>query len=70
MPITVEAIYENGMLKLVEPLPFKEKERVRVVIESETSWAERTAGLLKWTGDPELLRRIAVEDEFGIMESP
>jgi len=33
------------------------------------SWAERTAGLLQWKGDPELLQRIAEGDEFSILES-
>ena len=23
-----------------------------------------------WTGDPEVLRRVAEDDEFGILESP
>lgn len=70
MAITVEATYENGTLKLAEPLPLNEQEKVRVTIEPALSWAERTAGMLKWTGDPELLRRVAEDDEFGILESP
>ncbi len=70
MPLTVEAIYEDGVLKPVQPLPLKEHEKVRITIEPETSWAERTAGILHWTGDPELLRRIAEDDEFSILESP
>jgi predicted DNA-binding antitoxin AbrB/MazE fold protein len=70
MAIVVEATYENGVLKPAQPLPLREHEKVRVTIEPEVSWAERTAGLLKWTGDPELLRRIAEDDEFGILESP
>ena len=70
MAITIEATYENGTLKLAEPLPLKEHEKVRVTIEPELTWAERTAGMLKWTGDPEVLRRIAEDDEFGILESP
>ena len=70
MPLTIEAIYENGVLKPVQPLPLKEHEKVRITIEPETSWAERTAGMLHWTGDPELLRRIAEDDEFSILESP
>ena len=36
MPITAEAIYENGMLKLQQPLPFAEREHVRVTVESTT----------------------------------
>ena len=70
MPLTIEAVYEDGDLKPVQPLPLKEHEKVRITIEPETSWAERTAGMLHWTGDPELLRRIAEDDEFSILESP
>jgi predicted DNA-binding antitoxin AbrB/MazE fold protein len=70
MTITVETTYENGVLKLTQPLPLKEQEKIRVTIEPESSWAERTAGMLKWTGDPELLREIAEGDEFSILESP
>ena len=70
MAITVEAIYENGVLKPTEALPLQEHEKVRITLEPQISWAERTAGMLKWTGDPELLRRIAEDDEFGILESP
>jgi predicted DNA-binding antitoxin AbrB/MazE fold protein len=34
MTLTVEAVYENGVLKPAEPLPLKEHERVRVTLES------------------------------------
>ena len=70
MALTVEATYENGSLKLANPLPLKEQEKVRVTIEPALSWAERTAGILQWKGDPEELRRIIEDDEFGILESP
>ena len=69
MNLTIEAIYENGVLKPAQPLPLKEHETVRITIESQLSWAERTAGMIKWTGDPEVLRMIAEDDEFGILES-
>ena len=70
MTITIDAIYENGVLRPTEPLMLQEHEKVRVTIEAEVSWAERTAGMLKWTGEPGELRRIVEEDEFGILESP
>jgi predicted DNA-binding antitoxin AbrB/MazE fold protein len=70
MNLTVEAVYENGVLKPTQPLPLQEHEKVRVTIEPAPSVAERTAGMIPWTGDPELLRRIAEDDEFGILESP
>ena len=70
MPITVEAVYENGVLKPAQPLPLNDQDRVRITIEPDISWAQRTAGLLKWTGDLETLRRVAEDDEFGVRESP
>jgi predicted DNA-binding antitoxin AbrB/MazE fold protein len=70
MPLTVEAVYENGALKPLQPLSLKEHEKVRITIEPEISWTERTAGMLKWNGDLEILRKIAEDDEFGILESP
>ena len=33
MALTVEAVYENGVLKPVQPLPLKEHEKVRVTVE-------------------------------------
>ena len=69
MAIIVEATYEDGVLKPAEPLPLGEHEKVRVTVEPAQRWAERTYGLLRWTGDPETLRRIAEEPEFGIREA-
>jgi len=70
MAIVVEATYENGVLKPAQPLPLGEHEKVRLTIEPEADWVDRTYGLLRWTGDPETLRRIAEDPEFGILESP
>jgi predicted DNA-binding antitoxin AbrB/MazE fold protein len=69
MAITVDAIYENGVLRLAEPLPLKEHEKVRVTVESEVSISQQTAGILKWAGDAETLERLACDPEFGILES-
>ena len=33
MPLTVEAVYENGVLKPAQPLPLQEHEKVRVTVE-------------------------------------
>jgi predicted DNA-binding antitoxin AbrB/MazE fold protein len=69
MTLTIEAIYENGVLRPLQPLPLKEHETVRITIEPQLNWAERTAGMLQWTGDFEVLRRIVEDDEFGIREA-
>lgn len=69
MAIIIDAIYENGVLKPAEPLPLAEQQKVRVTVEPTISWADRTAGMLKWTGDSEALERAACEPEFGVLES-
>ncbi len=69
MTITVDAVYENGTLRPTQPLPFKENEKVRVTIEAQSGWAERTAGMVQWTGDVETLERMAIDPEFDPQES-
>ena len=70
MAITVEAVYENGMLKLSEPLPWKEGERVSVVVSSLDSPILKAYGIMGWTGDAETLERIALDPEFLPEEAP
>ena len=69
MNMEIFATYENGMLKLDRPLPFEEHQRVTVTVREEASVVDRTYGLLGWTGDPEVARRIAEDDEFGVSKS-
>ena len=44
MTLTIEAIYENGVLKPTQPLPLKERERVQVTIETPPLDILRAAG--------------------------
>jgi predicted DNA-binding antitoxin AbrB/MazE fold protein len=46
----VEATYANGILKLDQPLPLPDNERVIVTVRPRTSRARQSAGILKWTG--------------------
>ena len=70
MPLTIEAIYENGVLRPTQPLPLRGHEKVSVTIQPTVSLAKQTAGMVPWTGDVETLERIARDPEFGILESP
>ena len=70
MSFEVDAVYENGVLRPEHPLPLAERQRVKVVVEEKESIAERMYGIIGWKGDPEVVRRIALDDEFGIAESP
>jgi predicted DNA-binding antitoxin AbrB/MazE fold protein len=69
MTIEVAATYENGMLRLDQPLPLKENERVTVSVTPAVSRARQGAGRLRWTGDPEVLREIAESPEAGVRGS-
>jgi predicted DNA-binding antitoxin AbrB/MazE fold protein len=70
MELSIEATYEDGVLKPHSPLPLAEHERIRITVHSALSRARHTAGMLRWSGDAETLRRIAEDPEFGILESP
>jgi predicted DNA-binding antitoxin AbrB/MazE fold protein len=70
MAITVEAVYENGVLKPSEPLPWKDGERVRVVVSSLDSPILKAYGIMGWTGDAQTLERIALDPEFLPEEAP
>jgi len=70
MSITVQATYEDGVLKPERPLPLKEHEKVRITLDTAVSRVRATAGLVGWTGDAETVRRVALDPEFGIEEAP
>jgi predicted DNA-binding antitoxin AbrB/MazE fold protein len=64
MPLIVEAIYENGVLKPAQPLPLKEHEKVRVTVEPALTWAERTAGMMGWKGSTVEAEHFAMSPEL------
>jgi predicted DNA-binding antitoxin AbrB/MazE fold protein len=68
--ISVEATYEDGVLKLGQPLPLAEHQKVQVTVVPMSNWVEETAGILGWKGDPEELRRLAVAPEFDLEDAP
>ena len=70
MAITVEATYEDGVLKPAQPLPLKEREKVRVTVHTEVSRARQTAGLMGWSGSAELADRFAMDPELDFPPPP
>jgi predicted DNA-binding antitoxin AbrB/MazE fold protein len=48
--ITVEAVYENGVLKPAQPLPWKDGERVRVEVSSLDSPLLKAYGIMGFKG--------------------
>src|SRR5207302_3777408 len=53
MSITVEATYENGVLKPAEPLPLNDRAKVRVTIHAEPGALALAYGIIGWTGSAE-----------------
>jgi predicted DNA-binding antitoxin AbrB/MazE fold protein len=80
MTFTVVATYENGVLKPEQPLPLKERDQVRVTIETHAQErveasveaaleaVRRTYGLIPWNGDLETLDHLAMDPEFDPQE--
>jgi len=68
MAITVEAIYENGTLKLERPLPLKEHEKVQVTVKAAAGRVRQTAGLIGWTGSQEEADFVALSPELDPQE--
>ena len=70
MTLTVEATFENGVLKPVEPLPLKEHQRVRITIESAANWVEQTYGICGWKGSAAEAERFAGDPELDFPPPP
>jgi len=68
MTLTVEAIYEDGVLKPAQPLPLKEREQVQVTVRRPTSVADQTYGMIGWSGDANAFDRLLRESETDRLE--
>jgi predicted DNA-binding antitoxin AbrB/MazE fold protein len=64
MTLTVEAVYENGVLKLTQPLPLREREKVQVTVLTQPSVAQQTYGMLGWKGSAEAFDQLLLESEL------
>ena len=64
MPLTVEAIYENGVLRPAQPLPLKEHERVQITVQTPPLDILQAQGILGWKGSSEELAPFALDPEY------
>jgi predicted DNA-binding antitoxin AbrB/MazE fold protein len=69
MPLEIDATYEDGVLKPDQPLPLAEHQRVKISVQSSRKLRDGF-GIIGWKGDPEVVRKIALDPEFGVHESP
>jgi predicted DNA-binding antitoxin AbrB/MazE fold protein len=70
MAIEVDAVYENGLLKPDHVLPLAERQRVRIIVQPDATVTRQSYGIIGWQGDPEAVRRVALDPEHGVAESP
>ena len=70
MTLTVEAVYENGVLRPLQPLPLKEHDRVQITIESKTSWVDATYGIMGFKGSAEEADLFAMDPELDYPPPP
>lgn len=70
MTITIEATYEDGVLKPSGPLPLKDHETVRISIHPPASWVDETYGIAGWTGGHETLQPFALDPALDPQEAP
>jgi predicted DNA-binding antitoxin AbrB/MazE fold protein len=68
MTITIEATYENGVLRLAEPLPLKESEQVRVTVQTQPAEILQSYGIMGWKGDSETVEHFALDPELDPQE--
>jgi predicted DNA-binding antitoxin AbrB/MazE fold protein len=69
MTLTIEATYENGVLKPSQPLPLKEKDKVRITIEPAESPLLKAYGIMGFKGTAEEAEHVALAPEFLPEES-
>ena len=54
MAVTVQAVVLNGLLKPMQPLPFKENEQVTVIVQAKANGLQESH-VCGWNGDAEQL---------------
>jgi predicted DNA-binding antitoxin AbrB/MazE fold protein len=76
MPITVEAVYENGVLKPAQPLGLQEHERVQLTVQTSADLqaahvpGSRGYGLVQWTGSVADLDFLIEDADNDPLEGP
>jgi predicted DNA-binding antitoxin AbrB/MazE fold protein len=68
MAITVEAVYEDGVLKPAQPLPLKEHERVRITVQGTASPILEAYGVMGFTGTAEEADFFALDPDLDPLE--
>ena len=59
---TIDAIYENGVIKPLKKLDISESQKIKITIETTENIVASTKAIIK--ADPDVVRHVAVSDEY------
>ncbi len=62
MQKTIDATYEDGVIKPLERLDISESQKIKITIETTESVVASTKAIIK--ADPDVVRHVAVSDEY------
>ncbi len=62
MQKTIDAIYENGVIRPLERLFLSESQKIKITIETAESLAAATKAIIK--ADADVVREVALSDEY------
>ena len=68
--LEIEAIYEQGTLKLPCQLPLLDGQKVTITIHPTGRTAPRRRGLIQWKGSQEDLDYLILSEDNGPLEAP
>jgi predicted DNA-binding antitoxin AbrB/MazE fold protein len=66
--LEIEAVYENGVLKLPRELPLQDGQKVTVTVHLPAA-PRRSRAVIQWTGRLEDLRYLILSDDNDLMEA-
>ena len=66
----VEAVYEQGSLKLPQALPLPDGQKVTITIHGTCPNVQRRRGLIEWQGSLEDLDYLIRSDDNDVLEAP
>ena len=59
---TIDAVYEEGVIKPLQKLPLSESQKIRVTIDTAESVVASSKGMIK--ANAEVVRQVAESDEY------
>ncbi len=59
---TIDAVYEEGVIKPLQKLPLSESQKIRVTIDTTESVVASSKGMIK--ANAEVVRQVAESDEY------